>query len=244
MADPAPRNAFVEYFAPCIDPITGLFGDGIGGIIPNMLKCPCYLEFMACSTLAVVGGSFANDAFKTGLLFVLMYVLFECQFKRRLRANPVLSFADWMVSSQEAGSGWSVMWTILFQCLGYSFGIWIHGLIGLTSAFAAPVEDSANFTGLLIDEVISCGFLVWLWLHIHESSKSAWNDFMGFAVGLAIWLAASLKSGSAYMNPAIKIGVDMNNQEMRNYTISDFFVFFSPVIGAFVTALVYVWFRK
>jgi hypothetical protein len=236
----------MDYFNPCIDPFKDLFSGGVAGFVPKLMGWTNFMEFCASSSLAIITCQFANDPIKVGLAFALLYTVLNKQLVGfRLRANPLLSMADWMVGSRDAGSGWDVVFQALNQCLGWAWGLFLAGLIKLPSKYATPTIVNGDFTGMLIDEVLSSGFLVWLWLHVHDQDRNgSWKDFMGVAVGLALWLAATMKSANAHMNPAVQVGVDMNAATMRSYGVYNFLAFFSPIISAFITSLVYTYFKN
>jgi len=234
----------MDYFKPCTEPFAGLFSDGIKGVVPKLLTWTNFMEFFASTSLAIITCQFANNPIHVGLAFALLYTVVGGQLKFRLRANPLLSMADWMVSGREANSGWAVILQAINQCLGWAFGLFLAGVIKLDSQYASPAI-TRNFTEMLIDEVLSSAFLVWLWLHIHDTNRNgAWKDFLGVAVGLAIWLAVTMKAANAHMNPAVMVGVDMNAAGMRNYDVFSFLALLSPIVSAFITSLVYTWFNK
>jgi len=230
----------MDFFSGLYKPVVSVFDNGADNIIPNLMKCTNLLEFCASSGLALITCQFASNSIQVAVAFSVLYVLFGNQLKMRLRANPVLSFCDFMAGSN--GSGCDVFWQIIMQCLGWTFGLFLGGIIGLTSQYSSA-DVSGDFSTLVFDEFLSCAVLVWIWLHIHDNNDS-WKEFLGLAVGLALWLADAMSTGNAHMNPAIMVGQDMNNRNLKNWTLANFSGFFTPIISAFVTSLVYHYFKK
>ena len=115
---------------------------------------------------------------------------------------------------------------------------------GTATAYAVVAPEAGDLTSYVVDEILACALLVWVWLHIHdEKNNGGWKDFMGMAVALGLWIAMSMAKEGRMVNPAIKVGLDMNGQKMRGYGVLDWAVLALPIAAAFITSLVYKHFR-
>jgi len=227
-----------------VQPVMDVFSDGPMKIIPNLMKCSNLMEFSGCAALSIIGHN--SSGMNGAIIFAVLYVVWGNQLGVRLRANPALSFADFMRGQN--GSGCDVFHQVMFQIFGYAFGFWLSGLIGLTE-HKMSAAAGADFSTLLFNEVLSVAVLAWLWMHIHDDDcNSGWKDFMGLAVGLALWLAGQMSIGSAHMNGAVHAGEDFGRTigfwRDGAWALNDWAQFFAPIISAFLTSLVYTHFRK
>merc|ERR1712096_340883 len=195
----------------------------------------CCMEFSTSAILALFGSKMTGS-FSAGIFFAVIYALMQSQFKHRARGNPVLSFADYLVG--EGGTPGECVGTIVMQCLGWTFGAWFGGIIN-----QAPVDAGAaasDFSTVVVQEMVASGFFVWLWLSIHHSdTKDKWGDFMGLAVGIAIYVALSVKAEGVSGNPAQFFGA---GERFKVFTDGDtmwLITFFAPIFAAFVSTLVF-----
>jgi len=232
-------------FMDMVNPVKGIFSDGFKGIMPNLIKCGNFMEFSGCLMLSFLAHSTGVGSINYAIIFSVLYVVYGNQMKIRLRCNPALSMADFMRGDN--GECCDVFKQVMFQIFGYSAGFALGGLIGLTEHVSSSTGD--DFSAALFDNVLSSAVLCWLWMHIHDSScNSGWKDFMGLAAGLSIWLSAQMAIKGAHMNAAIFAGEDFGKTigfwRADGWAINDFAIFFAPIISAFLTSLVYAFFRK
>jgi len=114
---------------------------------------------------------------------------------------------------------------------------------------------------LFFIEFIGAGILVWIWLEIHgKSSASSWAEsFYGFAPGLMYFIAMSLLAKNANLNPAkyeAKWAAAAVLEEdgfkqlyssefyMNGFSVENITYYFTPILSAFVTSLVYTWYKN
>lgn len=226
-------------------PFLDVFADGPMKVMPNVLKCTNFLEFCGCMTIALVAHNSAGNTFNFAVIFSVLYVVYGSQLGVRLRANPALSMVDFMRGDN--GEGCDVFKQIVFQTFGYAAGFALGGAIGLDAHEAHGNES--DFATLLFDGVMSSAVLCWLWMHVHDKDvNGGWSDFMGLAAGLAIWLAAQMAVGSAHMNSAVLSGEDFGRSvgfwREDGWGLNEWAQFFAPILSAFLTSLVYAFFRK
>lgn len=202
-------------------------------------ECSASLEFSATAMVAILIGSTGAGTFASAVLFSLVYALFNSQFGHRARANPVLSFADWLCGQNKGP--WESFLQICFQCLGWTFGSWLCGVIGASSDAANAANGS--FSSVVVQELVASGFLCWLWMSIHDDdSNTAWSDFQGLAVGIALWVAYAVKSAECSMNPAQFFGAGIRFGAFKGEADAMWLVnFTAPFFAAFVATLVYRW---
>merc|ERR1739848_677193 len=100
-------------------------------------------------------------SFSWAVMYAALYALFHEQFNVKARGNPILSFADWLSGE---GKPCECVWQIICQCLGWTFGSWLRGTVGLGAPAALEISD--DFSQIVVGEMVASGFLVWLWLSI------------------------------------------------------------------------------
>lgn len=202
----------------------------------------CKGEFGFSAVLALLCGSMSGN-FSQGLCFAVFYCLWQSQFGARARGNPILSFADWLSGE---GGPCDCVCQIVMQCLGWTFGHWFCGLMGQTVKAAEAAAGADAFASVVVQEMIASGFFVWLWLHIHDSdNKQKWSEFMGLAVGIAMYVAMAVKGDAVVMNPAQFFGAGERFQIFKFEQNFMWFVnFFAPIFAAFVSTLMYRWSKK
>ena len=102
---------------------------------------------------------------------------------------------------------------------------------------------------MIFNELVSVGVMTWLYLHVHDEDRnSQWGDFLGFAVGAAVWFGYKLKLGNAHLNSAIFAGEDFGKSiaawNAPSWGLNDFVLFFAPLVSVFITTLVYKFYHK
>lgn len=208
-----------------------------------------FMEFAGCTGFALITHSVGVGSMQGAIAYAVLFTLFRTQFKHCFHSNPAFIFADWL--SGRCGDDctvFDVFNRVMFQIFGYAFGFFLGGHIGLTAHVQST--QSAGLSNMLFDEVISVGIMGWMWLHIHgkNNGEQGWNDFMGFAVGIAVYLGYLLKLDGAHLNASIFAGEDFGKQigfwHENGWTINDWAQFFAPLLAVFVTSLVYSFYNK
>jgi len=238
-----------------VKPFTDLGEGGASKIVPNILDCKNFLEFTGCCSLAILSHANAAGSMNWCIIFVVLYIIYGNMLKVRLRANPALSFADYMLGNN--GAGCDVFKQVVFQVFGYAAGLWLAGLIFDESVAAAVAESAetvkrsadASFAMNVFNEIVSGAVLTWLWMHVHDDDqKDNWGQFLGLAAGLALWVGYEMKADGAHLNSAEFAGKDFGKRigawRDNAWSVDEWALFFAPIVAAFLTSLVYTHFRK
>jgi len=202
-------------------------------------------EFGGCALLALVSHNTAVGSWQYAMAFTVVYLLHKTQFNNKFHGNPAFTFTTWLTGTSM--SCCDVVKQVLFQIFGYSFGYWFGGIIGLTAHTAS--DTPADFAPMVFNEVVSVGIMAWLYMHVHDDKRnSAWKDFIGFAVGVAVWFGYQLKLSGAHLNAAIFAGEDFGKSiaawNTPSWGLNDFVLFFAPLVSVFLTTLVYKFYHN
>lgn len=204
-------------------------------------------EFSGCVLLSFVTHGVDIGGWEYAMAFSVVYLLHKTQLNKdqRFHGNPAFTFATWL--TENSMSAFDVLKQVLFQIFGYAFGFWLGGVIGLTAHTSQPVE--ADFSTMIFNELVSVGVMTWLYLHVHDEDRnSQWGDFLGFAVGAAVWFGYKLKLGNAHLNSAIFAGEDFGKSIMfwqsDSWGVNDWVQFLAPLASVFITCLVYKFYHK
>jgi len=220
------------------------------GFEPDNIKkcvteCSGVKEFQfstAVALLTAAAGYLEMGSISWAVMYASLYALFNHQFGVKVRGNPVLAFADWLSGESKPCE---CVWQIICQCLGWTFGAWLRHTLDLGAPSATAI--SADFSAIVVNEIIASGFLVWLWLSIHhESSSSVWGDFLGLAVGLAWYVVGCVKTKESTMNPAqlFSDGLRADGFSGLAQDTNWWVNFFAPFFAAFVSTLAFRWSKK
>jgi len=200
--------------------------------------------------LALVSHSTDIGSWQYAMAFTVVYLLHKTQFNSKFHGNPAFTFTTWLTGTSM--SCFDVFKQVLFQIFGYAFGIWFGGLIGL-KGFSADnyklATTPTDFAPLVFNEVISVGIMAWLYMHVHDEGRNkAWDDFIGFAVGVAVWFGYQLKLEGAHLNSAIFAGEDFGKSiaawQKSSWGMNDFVLFFAPLLSVFLTTLIYKFYHN
>lgn len=202
-------------------------------------------EFCGCALLALVSHNTAVGSWQYAMAFTVVYLLHKTQLNSKFHGNPAFTFTSWLTGTSM--SCFDVFKQVLFQIFGYSFGFWFGGLIGLTGHESATTPS--DFAPMVFNEVISVGIMAWLYMHIHDDARNgAWKDFIGFAVGVAVWFGYQLKLDGAHLNAAIFAGEDFGKSiaawNTPSWGLNDFVLFFAPLVSVFLTTLIYKFYHN
>lgn len=214
-------------------------------MMENAKDCSGMMEFSVCTMLSLLAST-CGAGFPGAVLFSVVYALYGSQFKHRARGNPCLTFADWL--SGDISGPWDATQQMIFQCLGWTMGNWLSGVIFHPEEQAA-VNFATDAATIIVQEMVAAGFFVWLWLSIHhKDTAQPWDDFKGLAVGIALWVSFAVKSDNAIHNPARFFGQGERFQvfnPQNDFNGATWLInFFAPFFAAFVATLVFRWSRQ
>lgn len=227
----------------------------------NTVECAYWQEMVGTAVFMLLGCVVGdNDGFRIGAVYAMMYTLCKWQFpKCRANFNPALTMADFMNDHLTIGP-MILMW--ISQGVGGFIGYMIGGLL-VPAQMADFATGDFDFFASVCTEFIGTALMVWIWLDIHSSKRSAtWAEsFYGFAPGLMYFVAMAIMSGSANCNPAkyeakwaaADVVVD-GVADWGKFISKDFWsagfeqhnmtFYFAPIVSAFMTCLVYSWVNK
>jgi len=176
--------------------------------------------------------------------------------------NPAVAFAEFMQTNISIGE-FIMFW--IAQCFGAFFGFGIIGMLSgdlnaAPGADAAPALSSGEFYKTVMNEALSVGLLIWLWLDMHSKDRSATyaSQFYGFAPGLIYFLSLVFVSDASWMNPALFEGqwaaaMFFSNEHFgmfksgiwsAGFGVENMTMCFMPIVASFVACLMYAHFNK
>jgi len=226
------------------------------------VKCRYFQEFgfTLGFTLFAFGGGYS--AWKFAMTYAVFYHTMKATFDKSLAMlNPAVAFAEFMQKNISIGE-FIMFW--FAQSFGAFFGFGIlnmmAGSFANDPANAVPAYSSDNFYSTVLNESLSVGLLIWLWLDMHSKDRAATyaEQFYGFAPGLIYFLALVFVNDSSFLNPAIfegQWGANMffSNQHFgmfksdvwtAGFSVENLTMVFAPIVAAFIACLMYAHFNK